>query len=316
MSGRSARTIAGAAATLGCVLAGPANANADPKITVTATPQVISFPNPAPVAYTLHISAGPQQEVFTIRPSGPSFTRGVFGGEGPAVGEVGFSKSGSVVLGAGFTQTADFASCRSAVPALHAASSEGSGVDVKVPANSTGELTYTFGAGPAPWPGMSLAPSFLLSNDLIGKIVDPGFGPGTLSAPMTVIGPEPIRTGASGVRINFQTKPRSAAGFGRGNPREVKAGSLLRLRGSIDPAVRGQTFAFSHATSRTSRFAEGWIFWRASLRIGRASSPIAGAPTLAACWRSGSSIGRSARASQATTRARGSTKSSSSCFSS
>ena len=240
--------LAGAALCLGHAPVAAAN----PSVQVGLSPTSVSFPGGKTLTYTLQVTAGSQDEVFGLSATAPTFP-----GEGPALDQVAIPTIVNGQGGAFSSVIADFAACSSG-GGLHAVGGRGYNLSVKVLAGQTATITWRFGTGLPPWPGMSLAPRFDFQ-----AVGEPTLGPTTLTAPFSVQGPAPVLTGTSGVRILLKTKPRlGEIGVGADPLRRVKIGETILLTGRTIPAVRKQKMLIlfeqrEHPRTRTLPADEG-----------------------------------------------------------
>lgn len=100
----------------------------------------------------------------------------------------------------------------------------------EIPANTATSFTMKFATGDPPWPGDSLAPTFVLGRDVQSP---------SLPAAIEVPTAEPIRQGPSGVQIAFATRPATPV-LARAPQTTFKAGKRVKLFGSTNPVVRDQ----------------------------------------------------------------------------
>ncbi|MDP9189621.1 MAG: hypothetical protein M3O25_10265, partial [Actinomycetota bacterium] len=167
-------------------------------------PTTINYPALTQITCTLVVTTGDQEERFSVSPRAPQF-----GGEGMDAEFATLSSNGRLALvgpgelGLGAYAFPSVAACSFLERGWHGAVNGSGKTDVTIPPDSQASLVATYQAQEPPWPGDSLAPLFEISNEMVSG------DESTLPAPLTVRTAEPARTGVSGVRIVFATRPES-----------------------------------------------------------------------------------------------------------
>ena len=213
------------------VVAFPADAHGQASFSASCTPTAISYPGTTTISCALAVTTAAQEERFTVSTRAPQF-----GGEGQDAEFATLATNGQLTLngpgalGLGAFSIPSIASCGGTGPGWHG-SVNGSGVrDVTIPAGSQSSLVATFVANEPPWPGDSAAPFFEIGTQMVSG------DESTLPLPLTVRTAEPTRTGMSGLRILFKTRPESERAPARLT--EAKLGKAIVVTGRTEPVLR------------------------------------------------------------------------------
>jgi hypothetical protein len=139
--------------------------------------------------------------------------------------------SPSITLGlAAVTTPAVADNCRALSPGRHGYHEGSYEVDVSMPANSSGILTFYFQLGEIiPRRGDTFGPTFLVRRQLVNG------SQGTIPQDLSIPAPSPVNTGPVGVDLAFKIGRRTAAG----TP-VIRGGQRLVVKGGTNPRLRRQ----------------------------------------------------------------------------
>jgi hypothetical protein len=218
------------------VLTAPASAAAELRMTPgTVTPATIAFPNPAPLTYSLQLSAVGEDERFALVVAPPSF--------GPLAGgqALDFGAAAPRIDGPARLAGPAFGSSGALACAAYGVGAGMRGWDMLVPAGTTSTVSLGFVAAPnSPWPSTSYDLLFLARRRLSsGRF-------GTLPADQEVIVKGPATTGRRGRQIALDTTPPMTS--------RVRRGQRLAIRGTTDPPLANSYVSLWARTSRDFRF--------------------------------------------------------------
>jgi hypothetical protein len=252
--------VALAALALGSVCAAPAAAAL--RLTPgTVTPASISFPRPAPLVYTLQLTAVGQNETFRLEVAPPPFGSGEFPG-GMALDFAGPEPTldGPAVVTGRASRIAGTPIC-----GTHGFPGAGRAWDVRVPAGTTSTLSLALKAARfSPWPTTSYDVTFRAQPRLVAGVR------GTLAAAQEVTVDGPAATGRRGVQIALRTRPATTHPALSTKTR-VRPGRRIALRGTTRPALAGHHVSLWVSSDDGFRFArrlptDGRGRFRAELR--------------------------------------------------
>lgn len=227
----STRIGALAAASVVAALVVPASAGAQATFSASCTPTTIAYPGSTTITCALAVTTAAQEERFTVSTRVPQF-----GGEGQDAEFATLATNGQLTLngpgalGLGAFSIPSIASCGGTGPGWHGSVNGGGVRDVTIPAGSQSSLVATFVANEPPWPGDSIAPFFEIGTQMVSG------DESTLPLPLTVRTAEPARTGMSGLRILFKTRPESERAPARVT--EAKLGKAIVVTGRTEPVLR------------------------------------------------------------------------------
>jgi hypothetical protein len=224
-----------------------APAHADLRLTPgTVSPASISFPRPAPLVYTLQVTAIGQDETFKLEVTTPQFGSGELPG-GRALGFAGSEPriDGPAVLTGAASGTAGTPIC-----GTHGFAGETRGWDMRVPAGATSTLSFEFTAARfSPWPSTTYDVTFRADPRLVGG------GRGTLAAAQEATVEGPRKTGRRGVQIVLRTTPATTHPAFRARTR-VRRGQRIGVHGTTRPALANRHVSLWVATDAGFRFAK------------------------------------------------------------
>ena len=212
---------------------GTARAGAEVTASASVAPAAVTWPGVQELTFRLELATGERAERFAVSME-PSYyglpATEPYELEGSPLGpQASVEKEGALVLGLGGAPLA-LPVCAPSFNRYHGYEPSTFKIDVDMPARSSGALIARRPFGDfAPWPDSDLRLAFRITPDLVG------LGEGTV-AERVVYPPQPRRTGATGVRIRFSTRPFVPRGPTRA---EIAPGVPIAIEGSTDPPLPG-----------------------------------------------------------------------------